>query len=166
MATERVRFSVYEELVRDSSIKEHKDNDDYEGIMRRTVERRRERRRSARRPRPQEGAEAALFGGGGYDVFPMLGRRITDCQSQLVILGQFGDGLVVFHTLWRDEAVECSLSVGTGFSLPASGYQAGGPLPLPEPIVALRSARCPFCGTRSAVLSSRQRRRAGHAGNQ
>jgi len=62
--------------------------------------------------------EGVFDGVGGSDAFPMLCRKVIESQEDVALSGQFGDGLVVFHTICRDEIVECSVSVDTGFSPP------------------------------------------------
>ena len=62
--------------------------------------------------------QGVFDGVSGSDVFQMLSGNIIDCQSHVAVFGQFGDSLVVFHTLCRYAEVKRGLSVDTDFNLP------------------------------------------------
>ena len=68
--------------------------------------------------------EGAFDGIGCADVLPIFGREVTECQEYVAVFGQFGDGLVVFHAICRDEVVECSRGIP-----PRSACQMSGRWP-------------------------------------
>jgi len=62
--------------------------------------------------------EGAFDGNGCADVLLMFGREVIECQEHVAVFDQFGDGLVVFHAICRDEVVERSRGIHPRFSLP------------------------------------------------
>ena len=51
-------------------------------------------------------------------VLPVLGREVIEGKQRMAVFAEAGDSLLVLDAIAFDEAIECSLGVGSGLRHP------------------------------------------------